>query len=92
MPKPMKAKTLKLPAETIEAIERIAAKEGIPQYVVMARAIWYYDTLPTRLAESLDSILIPKLGQMVQERNAEFARLLQESENRILSKLSNGKP
>ena len=93
MSKPMKkAKTLKLLPEVSDSIERIAAREGVPQHVVVARAVWYYETLESRLAEALDSLLIPKMANVVQRRNEEFMMALAATEGRILEGLSSRKP
>lgn len=92
MSKTMITRTFKLPEGTAKDIDEIAAKEGTPKYMVIVRATWYYKTLRGRLAEAICDLLMPKLEEFVAAQNVELIRLQKESEDRIVERLSSGKP
>ena len=94
-----RAKTLKLPEETIQLIEELAAREHVTQQTIVSRAIWYYTTLEGpdgRLAIALEKVLMEKIPAMVDQKiaiqNTALEIMLESLENRIVDRLSNRKP
>lgn len=92
MPKAMMVpKTFRLPKDTADLIERMAAEQGIPQHVIVSRSVWYLATLPDRLKEALSAEIMPIVIDLITKQNEEFKAMLREQDRRISEMLSDRK-